>query len=108
MAELRIKVSEEKVRETIQTLSSKISRMEDHLAQIDTYIEKLEKGYDTPAAKIAMEAFKKRRSEARDATEKFKVQRDKLQAYLDTMNATDARVSATYQEALNKTNQLFN
>ena len=106
-ADMRIKVSEDKVRETVQTLSSKIGNMEDHLAQLIANRQKLERIYDGPAAKIAMSAIKKREKEAANSIEKFKKQRDKLQAYLDTMNATDAKVTANYEAALNKSNELF-
>ena len=106
-ADLRIKVSEDKVRETVQTLSTKIARMEDHLAQLISNREKLERAYTGPAASIAMKAIKKREGEAANSIEKFKKQRDKLQAYLDTMNATDAKVTSNYEAALNKSNELF-
>lgn len=107
MADLNIKVSEEKVRETITTMTNKINSMQDHLSQAISTREKIERKYVGPTGTIAAEAIKKREKEVANSIEKFKKQRDKLQQYLDTMNTADAKAAKDFEDALNKTNELF-
>lgn len=107
MADLRLKVSEEKVRETINTLSSKISHMQECLDQIIVNREKIERGYTGITGSLAAEVIKKKEREVLNSIEKFKKQRDKLQEYLDTMNAADAKTARDFEDALKVTNDLF-
>ncbi len=107
MAELNIKVSEEAVRETVNKLTNKIENMQDHLAQLISNREKLERIYTGPTATIAIDAIKKREKEAAGSIEKFKKQRDKLQDYLDKMNQADNKALKDYEDALRKSNELF-
>lgn len=106
-AELRIKVSEDKVKEAVQTLQRKIESMQGHLDQLIANREKLDKIYTGPTASIAISAIKKREKEAKNSIEKFTAQKEKLQAYLDSMNTTDTKVAQNYEAALNKSNELF-
>ena len=107
MADLTVKVSEDKVRETINVLSSKIDNMNEHLSQLIANREKLEKVYTGITATIGINAIKKREKEAAISIEKYKKQRDKLQAFLDTMNEIDRKVAVDYEDALRKSNELF-
>lgn len=107
MAELNLKVSEEKVRATIQVLTDKNDKLIDLLSQLRANREKLEKAYTGPTATIGINAIKKRESEVEAAIRKYKLQRDKLQTYLDIMNEADAKARAAFEESLSKTNDLF-
>ena len=107
MADLRIKVSEDKVRETISILTDKIGNMNEHLSQLIENREKLERLYTGKTASIAISAIKKREAEASESIEKYKKQRDKLQEYLDLMNTADSKAEADYQAELQKSNELF-
>ena len=107
MAELTLKVSEDKVMETIQQLTSKIGSMEGHLDQLIVNREKLEKAYTGITAGIAIRAIKNKEKEAKNAIQKYKNQRDKLVEYIEKMNAVDARLASTYEAASNKRNELF-
>ena len=107
MAENRIKVSEEKVRDAIGKLTAKLASMKEHLAQVISKRQQLETMYSGPAATIAINAIKKREAEAQRSIDKVTAQRDKLQEYLDFMNTADTEISNSYQEELNKANDLF-
>lgn len=108
MSDLTIKVSEEKVRETITIMDNKINIMEDRLAQIVNEREKLERSYKgNLAADLAAKAVKKSEDQVRTSIKKYKDQKEKLQQYLDTMNEADSKAIKDFEEALNKTNELF-
>ena len=106
--QLNIKVSEEKVQEAIDTLTTSIEKMEGYLASLVSKREQLEQSYIAPVANIAFNAIKKRENEAATSIAKYKAQKEKLQAYLDLMNKTNSEVTTTYEESLNKSNEFFN
>lgn len=105
--QLRLKVSEEKVRETIETLTTNISKMKDRVEQIQAHRANLEKVYVGPTAEKGILAIKEHEQKAIEQIEKLTKQKDALVQYLDLMNNTDSKITNDYEQAMSQAKNLF-
>lgn len=105
--QLRLKVSEAKVLETIDNLTRCIDNMENHLQQLIVKREKIEVSYNGPSARKAVEAIKEHEVNAKRAIENYRSQKEKLQQYIEMMNSTDSAIANQYDEALSMAQNIF-
>lgn len=105
--QLRLKVSEEKVRTTISKLETSINNMKEHLGQLTTHRQRLADLYKGPAAVLGINAIKKHEEKVQAQIDKLLKEKNALVSYLDLMNTADTDISNTYQDAMNAANDLF-
>lgn len=97
-SELTIKVSETKVTETISKMDTKIREMKGTYDTLKKHRESLEELYKGPGADIAIGGIKEREAQVDNAIQRFENQKEKLQSYLDKMNANEAKIVQSYEE----------
>ena len=84
---LRIKVSEEKYRETINKLGEKISELQECLSRLQNLKNKLSSAYTGPAAEKALDALQQNEQNVKTTLEKVQKQKEKIQQYIDSMGS---------------------
>ena len=86
---LRIKVSEEKYRETINKLGEKISELQECLSRLQNLKNKLSSAYTGPAAEKALDALQQNEQNVKTTLEKVQKQKEKIQQYIDSMGSLE-------------------
>ena len=99
---LRIKVSEEKYRETINKLGEKISELQECLSRLQNLKNKLSSAYTGPAAEKALEALQQNEQNVKTTLEKVQKQKEKIQQYIDSMGSWNEDASKKYEVQLQK------
>ena len=105
---LRIKVSEEKYRETINKLGEKISELQECLSRLQNLKNKLSSAYTGPAAEKALDALQQNEQNVKTTLEKVQKQKEKIKQYIDSMGSWNEDASKKYEEATAKAKNIFN
>ena len=107
MAQLNLKVSESLYRDTITQLGEKITALQHQLSQLQGKREQIERYYEGPTAKKAIDTIKKDEDNVSRAIEAVKVQKQQIERYLNEMNQGDQEINGTYNDALSSASSVF-
>lgn len=104
---ITLKVSEEKYKTAINQLGDKLIALKECLSQIQGKRSQIETNYSGEQAREAIAALKEDEAQVQKAIDAVTAQKDKIQAYLDSISTTDTNIKGTYQQALQQAQSVF-
>ena len=104
---IRLKVSEDKYRDTIQKLDGKIRDLETILGRLEGRRDTIRGNYSGPAADKGIEAINVNIDNVKTALARLTEQKDGLQKYLDEMRSSNDAIDKRYNDELSKAKGVF-
>lgn len=105
---LKLKVSEETYRDTLQKLGEKLQMLTENLERIKNHRQSIESKYTGPQADEAIKTLKTDEEQLQKSIDAVQKQRDTIEKYLDSMITTDSNIKSSYQDAMKLASDVFN
>lgn len=107
MAQVNLKISEEKYRDTLSKLGDLMDKLETQLGQLQAQRAKIEDNYKGPIADMGIAAVKENERKVQTAIDNVRAHREQIEKYLNDMDKQNTEFQGRYQEAKEMAGKLF-